>query len=93
MKYAYGDIVEAILLGGVKRATAYISPTLVAKATRRGKLSHSSLMPRKDNIEMVVTVGRPNYAERQFIKLCKKAGESFPIKKIQLKFQTKNTHK
>jgi len=38
---------------------------------------------------MVLTIGRPNYAEREFIKLCKKAGEPFPVKKMQLKFYPK----
>jgi hypothetical protein len=38
----------------------------------------------KRQTEIVVTIGKPNYAERKFIELAKKAGEPFPIKKIQL---------
>jgi len=66
--------------------SAYIvqSEKLVVKATKRGK-------PRKNenHIEIVLTIGRPNYAERKFIKLCKKAGEPFPVKKMQFKLYPK----
>jgi hypothetical protein len=34
------------------------------------------------------TIGIPNYL-REFIRKCKKAGEPFPVKKIQLKFLPK----
>ena len=63
------------------RATKYLSPKLIIRATRRrykGKI--------KDPFEVVLTMGKPNYAEREFIKKSKKAGESFPIKKTQLKY-------
>ena len=33
----------------------------------------------------VVTIGAPNFRERQFIDLCVKAGEPFPVKKLQFK--------
>lgn len=66
--------------------SAYIvqDEKLVVKATKRQK-------PRKgeNHTEMVLTIGRPNYAEREFIKLCKKAGEPFPIKKMQYKIYPK----
>lgn len=69
-----------VLVGGWRRATVYVAPDLVVKATRRHR-------PRKNSgsIEMVVTVGVPNYAEREFIKQAKRAGEPFPIKRILLK--------
>jgi hypothetical protein len=38
----------------------------------------------------VFTIGKPNYEEREFIKKCKKAGEPFPVKKIQVKFYNKS---
>lgn len=37
-------------------------------------------------LDLRLTIGRPNYSERKFIKQCVKAGEPFPIKKIQLKY-------
>jgi hypothetical protein len=71
---------ELISGNEVKRATKYLSDKVVVKATRRGT-------PRKgSNLEMVLTVGKPNFKERNFIKACKKANESFPVKKIQLSF-------
>ena len=75
------QIAEAILEGGAKKATKYISETYTVKGTRKHE-------PRKGEriTVMTVTVGRPNYAERAFIAKCKKAGEPFPVKKVQLKF-------
>lgn len=67
-------------LAKAKRATKYVSPALVVKATRRHK-------PRRNErtAEIVLTIGAPNYAERAFIKTARKAGEAFPIRKVQLK--------
>ena len=84
MTYWYGLVLNAVLKDGVWKATKYVSPTLVIKATRRryqGKLSRCC-----DGTETVlVTVGKPNYLEREFIKVYRKAGEPFPVKRIQLK--------
>lgn len=73
-----------LLLGdsGAVKATKYLSETQIVRAVRRtygGKIL-------KGNTEILVTIGKPNYQEREFIKLCKKAGESFPVKKIQIKW-------
>lgn len=68
----------------LRKATVFVSPFFVTKATRVHR--HDG---RDSRLQMVVTVGKPNYAEREFIKLAKKAGEPFPIKKIQLKFWPK----
>ena len=84
MNTAIGRVVFAILGSDAYRATKYISPTEVIKATRRHKRNK-----RAKRVEMVVTVGDPNYAEREFIKRCRQAGEPFPVKKIQLKFAKK----
>jgi hypothetical protein len=75
----YGQVVAAVAGEDYVKATKYISEKLTIKATRRKKS--------KKQTEIVVTIGKPNYAERKLIKLCKKAGEKFPIKKIQLKFK------
>lgn len=66
----------------VIKATKYISPTSIVRAVR--KLYGKKLL--KGNTEITLTVGKPNYAEREFIKDCKEAGERFPVKKIQIKF-------
>lgn len=78
----FSRLVQALIVTGAYKATQYLSETEVAKATRRrygGKLRN------KGPLEILFTMGRPNYEEREFIKKCKKAGEPFPVKKIQLK--------
>lgn len=74
-------VVRELLANSAVKATKYVSPTMTVKATRHGR-------PRRNEkkITMVLTIGRPNYAERRFIKDCRKAGEPFPVRKVQLKF-------
>lgn len=80
-------VIDAVVANGAYRATLYVSDRLVMRATRR---LHRGRIPRKtENIEVTVTSGRPNYRERKFIKLCKKAGESFPVRRVQLQFPPK----
>lgn len=79
----FAELAECILVGGAYKAVKYLSEKETIKATRKrynGKIlkSHAA--------DIVFTVGKPNYEEREFIKKCKKAGEPFPIKKIQVKF-------
>ena len=75
--------VAAILIAtkDAKSAIKYLSDKLVVKAAWHNK-------PKANNRgeTMVVTFGKPNYREMAFIKNLKKAGEPFPVKKIQLKF-------
>jgi hypothetical protein len=76
--------VIGLLESGAKKASVYESENLVVTATwqqkpRRGETSSTFL----------VTIGKPNYAGRQFIKACKKAGDPLPVKKVQLKFYPK----
>ena len=83
MEYAvWRSVLDVVghVLNGSKRATKYISPALTLKATRRHK-------PRRGEraVEVLLTIGKPNYAERQFIADCKKAGVPFPVRKVQLK--------
>lgn len=69
------------VISGARKATKFISPTLTVKASRIHKLDRRSRAE-----SYVVSVGKPNYKEREFIKACKDAGETFPVKRIQLKF-------
>jgi len=68
------------VMNGSRKATKFLSPILVIKASRR-------FPPRKGApiVDLVLTIGKPNYEERRFIAQAKKAGEPFPIKKVQLK--------
>lgn len=78
------DVINWVI-AGARKATKYVSPTLTVKATRQYKLD------RRDSREtFVVSIGRPNYKETQFIKQCKAAGEKFPVKNIQLKWYPDN---
>ena len=76
------QVIEALLNTNAIKATKYINPKFVIKAKR--KLFNNKIY-KFGNIEIVLTIGKPNYKERQFIKACIKAKEPFPIKKIQLK--------
>mgnify|MGYP001605604686 CR=1 FL=1 len=80
----YTALLIAVQRPGIFRATKYISPALVVKATRqryKGKLLTRSA--RQETI--LVTIGKPNWRERRFIRQCQQAEEPFPIRKIQLK--------
>ena len=79
--------VRALVDSNAHRATKYVSSKHIVRATRRlvrGKV------PNGKNVEIVLTSGQPNYAERKFIKQLHKAGEPLPVKKIQLKFPPKS---
>jgi hypothetical protein len=80
----YEKLMETILAPGIKKAAYFHSEKEVAKVTLRGKRDK-----RDRHSTFLVTIGRPNYDEREFIKKCKKAGEPFPVKKIQVKLEVK----
>lgn len=76
-------VVDALLATDAHKATKFVSEKHVVRATRRlfgGKIL------KRGSIDIVLTIGPPNYAERQFIKQLRKVGEPLPLKKIQLKF-------
>lgn len=79
----YDDLLEPILSGTVVKATKFVSPIFIVRAVR--KLYGKKIDKREKSITIILTIGTPNYAEREFIKVCKKAKEEFPIKKVQLK--------
>ena len=74
-----GKVIQAVIQRRCRKATKYVSEKYVVKATRRTTFNKHARTQ-----EFVVTIGRPNYLEQKFIKLAKKGGEPFPIKKIQL---------
>ena len=86
MEREVGKTVQAMLTANARRATKFITDKLVVTASRRlfrGKIVRGS------REEIVLKIGVPNYREREFIRRCKKAGEKFPVKKIQLQFPPK----
>lgn len=81
---AFAEVIGVLLGTGSKQAIKYLSESMVVKATRK---SFDGKPQRKDarNETLLVTFGKPNYREREFIKTAKKAGEPFPIKRCQLR--------
>jgi len=80
----FSNLSEILLRTNAVKATKFYSENFIVRAKRktfRGRISQRS------NIEIIFTLGRPNFEERQFIRKCVKAKEPFPIKKVQLKFQ------
>ena len=80
----FGELASALSMDSAVKATKYLSPKLVIKATRkrfRGKIDKRSRIA-----QIAFTVGGPNYAEREFIKAAKKAKEPFPVRRIQMRF-------
>lgn len=79
----FSTLAECILSGGAYKAVKYINEKMTVKATR--KRFKGKILKNERRIEIMFTVGQPNYEERDFIKKCKKTGEPFPVKKIQVK--------
>lgn len=77
---AVDQVVTVLRAGDARRATKYLSPKLVVSVCRRHKPDK-----RAKYEEFVLKIGVPNYEEREFIRKCKKAGEPFPVKKIQVR--------
>lgn len=77
-------VVETLLRTDAHIARKYLADRLVVRATR--VLYHGRIPKGCAPIDIRLTIGRPNYLERQFILVAKQAGESFPIRRAQLKF-------
>lgn len=90
-KINYTEIIEALVSDKdrVIKATKYVSPNFIVRATR--KTYGKKIL--KGNIELYLTIGKPNYAEREFIKQCKKAKLPFPVKPIVLKVYSPKKNK
>lgn len=75
----FSAVLGALVASDAKTAIKYLSPKLVVKATWHNKPSG------KNRTEhAVVTFGVPGYKQQRFIDVCLKAGEPFPVKKVQL---------
>lgn len=88
VRAAVSDCVLALMAPDIYRATKFLSSVMVVKATRPHRFDR-----RSRGQTVVVTVGKPNYRERKFLKTCKKAGEPLPVKKIQLQATKKSRKK
>ncbi len=80
MNKYYSLVIERIREDNlVRRATAYVSPNKIVRATRKFKERKGG------NIEMVLTIGKPNFSEREVIKKAISDKKNFPLKVIYLK--------
>jgi hypothetical protein len=66
----FSELAEEILVHGAYKVTKYLNDSLTVKATR--KRYNRKII--KNHIDIVFTVGKPNYEEREKIKRAKKAG-------------------
>lgn len=76
----FTQVCNALLGSTAKTATKYLDEKTVVHATW-----HLKPGCRHTRETILLTFGAPNYLDRIFIAKCKKAGESFPVKKIQLR--------
>lgn len=75
----FGAVIGALINSDAKTAVKYLTPKLCVKATWHNKPS------KRNRLEhLVVTYGAPGYRQQKFIDLAVKAGEPFPVKKVQL---------
>lgn len=76
-----GKVVGALVASGAKRATLYLSAKERVSAQYIGRRDG-----RDSRHHIIITIGTPNHADREFIKRCRRAREPFPVRKVQLKF-------
>lgn len=88
-KLAVGSVVNSLLANSAYSATKYLSEKLIVRATRKLFKSEGRQIRKSSTVEIVLTIGQPNYLERDFIKDCRKAKEPFPVKNVVLKFPPK----
>ncbi len=81
---AFTQLAEEILVSGAYKATKYLGEKLTIKATRK---RYKGKIIKNHTIDIVFTVGPPNYEEREKIKMAKKKNLG-PIE-MTLKFPPK----
>lgn len=75
---AMRSVTGALLESESRRVTKYLAPNYVIKAVRLFPVDR-----RHKRETFVVTMGSPNYRERQAIKAALLVGDKFPIHRIQ----------
>jgi hypothetical protein len=73
--------VDAILGSDARKATVYLDENTIVRATRQRRPD-----ARSKSQSYILTLGKPAFADRRFIRLCKQAGGPLPVRKVQLKF-------
>lgn len=70
---AIAEVVEACLEGGAHSSTRFLAPDSIVRCTRIRKPSKRDL-----STTLVLTIGRPNYSERQIIKRTQRQRKGWP---------------
>lgn len=78
------DVVNMAIGLRLYRATKFIAPHLVVRATVVG--AKKKKLRKGSDVDIRLTIGRPNYAERKMIKDLKKSGVAFPVSNIYFTF-------
>ena len=76
----FAKVIQALITSGCNTAIQYIDAKTVVKATWKHKPDG-----RNRSETIMLSFGAPAYREALFIKSCVKAGEPFPVKKIQFR--------
>jgi hypothetical protein len=71
----FSELAEIILIGGAYKATRYLNPKLTIKATRK---RYKGKFLKNAAIDIVFTVGKPNYEEREVLKRAGLSKTEFP---------------
>ena len=85
---AFAKAIEGLLCSGARSATVYLSATQRVTATNLHKPDR-----RNRNTTIAVTYGQLNWRGREFVKMCRKAGEPLPVRKVQLRWWPKKRAK
>jgi len=70
---------------GIKTISKFMARDSVIRVSRSINPRKGKSRAKPQSETFLVTLGKPNYDARQFIKLCIKAGEPFPVKRPQIK--------
>lgn len=82
-EYHIGKLISEIATRPeIKKATKFLSPKLVIKATRRNKYDG-----REKSEVLIVTLGAPNFREKRYIETLKEAKVPFPVRRIRIKWE------
>lgn len=75
------QVIAAVLADpAVRSATKFIAINLIVRATRRVYKN-----PKAQDNQVIVTIGAPDYRELRFIRECRRAGVTLPVRKVRLR--------
>jgi hypothetical protein len=72
----FSELADRIIVDGAYKVTKYLSDKLTIKATRKKFKAYKGNPPKNALIEIVFTVGKLNYEEREQIKRAKRDGKT-----------------